>query len=100
MGRYRNNPRSSSSNNNNGLLMQLLGYALTTFVIPFVILLLRILAYAIITFIIPFILNMIRKKLGDQQRLLCNKCHGKLEVIDREGNLYCKNCKMIKMDRR
>ena len=77
MGRYRNNPRSG---NNNGLLMRLLGYALTTFVIP-------------------FILNMIRKKLSDQQRLRCNKCHGKLQVIDKEGNLYCKNCKMIKMDR-
>jgi len=77
MGRYRNKPRSDS--NNNGLLMRLLGYALTTFVIP-------------------FILNMIRKKLGDQQRLLCNKCHGKLQVIDKEGNLYCKNCKMIKMN--
>ena len=63
--------------------MRLLGYALTTFVI---------------TFVIPFILNMIRKKLGDQQRLLCNKCHGKLQVIDKEGNLYCKNCRMIKMN--
>jgi predicted amidophosphoribosyltransferase len=60
----------------------------------------QLLAYVIITFVISFILNMIRKKLSDQQRLLCNKCHGKLEVIDREGNLYCKNCKMIKMDRR
>ena len=98
MGRYRNNPRSDS--NNNGLLMRLLGYALTTFVIPFVILLMRILAYAITTFVIPFIINMIRKKLSDQQRLLCNKCHGKLQVIDKEGNLYCKNCKMIKIDRK
>jgi hypothetical protein len=97
MGRYRNNP--SPGSNNNGLLMRLLGYALTTFIIPFVILLMRLLAYAIITFIIPFILDMIRKKLSDQQRLRCNKCHGKLQVIDKEGNLYCKNCKMIKMDR-
>ena len=97
MGRYRNNPRSDS--NNNGLLMRLVGYALTTFVIPFIILLMRILAYAIITFVIPFILNMLRKKLSEQQLLLCNKCHGKLEVIDKEGNLYCKNCRMIKMDR-
>lgn len=97
MGRYRNNPRSG---NNNGLLMRLLGYALATFVIPFVILLMRILAYAITTFVIPFILNMIRKKLSDQQCLLCNKCHGKLQVIDKEGNLYCKNCKMIKIDRK
>ena len=78
MGRYRNKPRLG---NNNGLLMRLLGYALTAFVIP-------------------FILNMIRKKLSDQQRLLCNKCNRKLEVMDREDNLYCKNCKMIKMDRR
>ena len=99
MGRYSNDPRSGS-NNNNSLLMRLLGYALISFVIPFVILLMRLLAYAIVTFVIPFILNMIRKKLGDQQRLLCNKCHGKLQVIDKEGNLYCKNCRMIKMDRR
>jgi hypothetical protein len=56
MERYRNNSRSG---NNNGLLMRLLGYALTTLVIP-------------------FILNMIRMKLSDQQRLLCNKCHRKL----------------------
>ena len=97
MKRDRNNPKSG---NNNGMLMRLLDYALTTFVIPFVILLMKLFAYAIITFVIPFILNMIRKKLSDQQRLLCNKCHGKLEVIDREGNLYCKNFKMIKMDRR
>ncbi len=54
--------------------------------------------YAIITLVIPFLINMIKKKLGDQQRLLCNKCNGKLEVIDK-GNLYCKNCKIIKMDR-
>ena len=77
MGRYRNNRRSGS--NNNGILVRLLGYALTTFVIP-------------------FILNMIRKKLSDQQRLRCNKCHGKLQIIDKEGNLYCKKCKMIKID--
>ena len=96
MKRYTSNPKS----NNNGLLMRLLGYALIRFVIPFVILLMQLLAYVIITFVISFILNMIRKKLNDKQRLLCNKCHGKLQVIDREGNLYCKNCKMIKMDRR
>jgi len=96
MKRSMNNPKSG---NNNGLLMRLLVYALTTFVIPFVILLMKLLAYAIIIFVIPFILNMIRKKLSDQQRLLCNKCHGKLEVIDKEGNLYCKNCKIIKMNR-
>ena len=74
MKRYRDYSKSV-----NGLVVRLLGYALTAFVIP-------------------FILNMIRKKISDQQRLLCTKCHGKLKVIDKEGNLYCKNCKMIKMD--
>lgn len=76
----RNNPRLGD--NNSSLLLRLLGYAFTTF-------------------IIPFIINMIRKKLDNQQHLLCDKCHGKLEVIDKEGNnnLYCKNCKTIKFDR-
>ena len=76
MKRYRNNPKSG----NNSLLMRLLGYTLTTFVIP-------------------FLLTMIRKRIIDQQRLLCNKCHGKLQVIDKEGNLYCKKCKIIKTNR-
>jgi hypothetical protein len=93
MGRYKNNPRSGD----NGILMRLFNYALNTFIIPFVILLMKVLAYAIVTFIIPFVVKMIRKKLGDQQRLSCNKCHGKLQVIDK-GNLYCKNCKIIKFD--
>ena len=59
----------------------------------------RLLTYPIISFIIPFVINMINKRLADQQRLVCTKCHGKLEVIDKEGNLYCKNCKIIKMNR-
>ena len=71
--------------------MRLLSYALTTFVIPFVILLMRLLAYAIITFVIPFILNMIRKKLSEQQRLLCNKCHGKLEVMIKKVTYIAKS---------
>jgi len=75
MKRYRNNPKSG----NNSLLMRLLGYALTTFVIP-------------------FILTMIRKKIIDQQRLLCTKCHGKLQVIDKEGNLYCKIIKTVRFN--
>jgi hypothetical protein len=74
MKKYRNYSRSG----NNSLLMRLLVYALTTFIIPFVI-------------------NMVRNKLNDQQRLLCDKCHGKLEVIDK-GNFYCKSCKIIKFD--
>ena len=61
--------------------------------------LLILLVYAIISFIILFVINIINKRLADQQRLVCTKCHGKLEVIDKEGNLYCKNCKIIKMDR-
>ena len=94
MGRYRNYSRSG----NNSLLMRLLAYALTTFIIPFVILLIRVLVYALITFVIPFVINMIKNKLINQQRLLCDKCHGELEVIDK-GNFYCKNCKIIKFDR-
>ncbi len=93
MGRYRNNPPSG----NNGLLMRLFGYVLTTFIIPLVILLMQLLSFVIVTFVIPFVIKMIRKKLGDQQRLSCNKCYGKLQVIDK-GNLYCKNCKIIKFD--
>ena len=94
MRRYRYNPKSGI----NGLLTRLLSYALNTFIIPFVILLMKLLAYAIVTFIIPFVIKVIRKKIGDQQRLSCNKCHGKLQVIDK-GNFYCKNCKIIKFDR-
>ncbi len=74
MKKYRNYSRSG----NNSLLMRLLAYALTTFIIPFVI-------------------NMVRNKLNDQQLLLCDKCHRKLEVIDK-GNFYCKSCKIIKFD--
>ena len=74
MRKYRN-----SSKLNNGLLKRLISYALTTFVIPFVILLMRILAYAIISFVIPFVISMIKKRLADQQRLLCTRCNGKLE---------------------
>lgn len=74
MKRHREYPKSG-----NGLLVRLLGYALTTFVIPLV-------------------LNIVRNKLADQQRLLCTKCHGKLEETD-EGKFYCKKCKIIKLDR-
>jgi len=74
MKRHREYPKSG-----NGLLVRLLGYALSTFVIPFV-------------------LNIVRNKLADQQRLLCTKCHGKLEETD-PGKFYCKKCKIIKLDR-
>ena len=89
---------SNTTRQGNGLLVRIIGYAFTAFIIPFVLLLLRLIAYAVITFIVPFIIYLIRRKLGDQQRLLCNKCHGKLEVVDK-GNFYCKNCKIIKFDR-
>jgi hypothetical protein len=71
--------RREYSKSGNGLLVRLLGYALTTFVIPFV-------------------LNIVRNKLADQQRLLCTKCQGKLEETD-AGKFYCKKCKIIKLDR-
>ena len=73
----RNNPRLGDDNSS--LLIRLLGYAFTTF-------------------IIPFIINMIRKKIDNQQHLLCDKCHGKLEETD-PGKFYCKKCKIIKLDR-
>ena len=71
--------RREYSKSGNGLLVRLLGYALTTFVIPFV-------------------LNIVRNKLAEQQRLLCTKCHGRLEETD-PGKFYCKKCKIIKLDR-
>ncbi len=73
MKRYRNYSRSG-----HGLLMRLMGYVL-------------------ITFVIPFVINMIKKKFDDQKRFLCNKCHGKLEVIDTK-KFYCKKCKIIRFD--
>ncbi len=60
-------------------------------------LLMRLLAYLLTTFIIPFAINMIKKKLVERQRLDCYRCHGNLEVI-RKGEYYCKNCKIIGMD--
>jgi hypothetical protein len=74
MKRHRDYPKSD-----NGLLVRLLGYALTTFVIPLV-------------------LTIVRNKLADRQRLLCTKCNGKLEVMDAD-KFYCKKCKIIKLDR-
>lgn len=60
-------------------------------------LLMRLLAYLLTTFIIPFAINMVKRKLVERQRLDCYKCHGKLEVINK-GEYYCKNCKIIRMD--
>ena len=62
-------------------------------------LLMRLLAYGLTAFVIPFVLNMVRNMLTDKQRLLCSKCHGKLEVMD-TNKFYCKKCKIIKLDRR
>jgi hypothetical protein len=60
-------------------------------------LLMRLLAYLLTTFIIPFAINMVKKKLDEKRRLDCHKCHGKLEVI-KKGEYYCKNCKIIRID--
>ena len=57
----------------------------------------RLMGYVLITFVIPFVINMIKKRLDDQKLLLCNKCHGKLEVID-TNKFYCKKCKIIRLD--
>jgi hypothetical protein len=57
----------------------------------------RVLAYVLTSVIIPFVIKMIKKKLDEKQRLVCYKCHGKLEVINKL-EYYCKNCKIIRMD--
>ena len=62
-------------------------------------LLMRLLVYGLTTFVIPFVVNMVRNMLTNKQRLLCSKCHGKLEVMD-TNKFYCKKCKIIKLDRR
>ena len=49
------------------------------------------------SFVIPFIIRVVKKKLEEKQRLLCYKCHGKLELIHK-GEYYCKNCKIIRKD--
>jgi hypothetical protein len=59
--------------------------------------LMRLLSYILTSFIIPFIIRVLKRKLEQKQRLLCYKCHGKLEVIHK-GEYYCKNCKIIRMD--
>lgn len=59
--------------------------------------LMRLLAYLLTTFIIPFAINMVKRKLVERQRLDCYNCHGKLEVINK-GEYYCKNCNIIRMD--
>ncbi len=57
----------------------------------------RRLAYVLASIIIPFVIKLIKKKLEEKQRLVCDKCHGKLEVINKR-EYYCKNCKIIRMD--
>lgn len=89
--------KNYSKLNNNGLLIRLLGYVLTIFIIPFIILLTKLFLFVLILLVIPFILNLLKKKLRDQQRVLCSKCNGQLQVID-SNSFYCKNCNIIKMD--
>ncbi len=60
-------------------------------------LLMRLLDYILTNFIIPFVINMVKRKLVERQRLDCYKCHGKLEVINK-SEYYCKNCTIIRMD--
>ena len=50
----------------------------------------QLLGYTLTILVIPFVINIVRK--SDQQYLLCNRYHGKLEVIDK-NKLYGKNCK-------
>ena len=73
MARFRNYSRPGS-----GFLMRLLGYAITSIIVPLVI-------------------TLVKRKIDKQQRLLCNKCHGKLELIEK-NQYYCRNCKIIRID--
>ena len=57
----------------------------------------RLLGYAITSLIIPFVIYIVKRKLVEQQRLVCNKCHGKLELVER-NQYYCRNCKTIRID--
>ncbi len=59
--------------------------------------LMRLVAYVLTSHIIPFAVKMVKKRLVEKQRLVCYKCQGKLEVIQK-GEYYCKNCKIIRMD--
>jgi hypothetical protein len=61
------------SKSDNGLFVRSFGYALTVFVTPFV-------------------LNIVRNKLAEQKHLLCNKSHGKLQVMD-SGKFISENVK-------
>jgi len=57
----------------------------------------RILGYVLTSVIIPLFVNMVKRKLEENQRLVCYKCNGKLEVMNKD-KYYCKNCKIIRMD--
>ncbi len=74
MKKYRNYNKA-----NNGFLTNILGYILTSV-------------------ILPLFIKMVKRKLEENQRILCYKCKGKLEEINK-NEYYCKNCKIIRMDK-
>ena len=57
----------------------------------------RLLVYVLTSVIVPFAIKIIKKKLDEKQRIVCYKCHGKLEIINKR-EYYCKNCKIIRID--
>jgi hypothetical protein len=57
----------------------------------------RLLVYVLTSVIVPLAIKIIKKKLDEKQRLVCYKCHGKLEIINKR-EYYCKNCKIIRID--
>ncbi len=59
--------------------------------------LVRLLAYVLTSIIIPFIIKRIKKKILENQRLICPQCQRKLKVINK-SEYYCKNCKTIRLD--
>ena len=59
----------------------------------------RITSYLLTSVVIPFAIRIIKKKIEENQRIVCNNCHGKLKEINK-GEYYCKNCKIIRMDKK
>ena len=57
----------------------------------------RITSYLLTSIVIPFVIRMIKRKIEENNRIICNNCHGRLKEINK-GEYYCKNCKIIRID--
>jgi tRNA(Ile2) C34 agmatinyltransferase TiaS len=59
----------------------------------------RITSYLLTSIVIPFVIRIIKRKIEENNRIICNNCQGKLKEINK-GEYYCKNCKIIRMDKK